>query len=77
MPDPLPLLRIAPSGVPLSKEARMPEYRRAQGSDVWHWCTNCSQWPESDYDARFTEPMAGELDSECREKEQERDCSTE
>lgn len=21
------------------------KYRRKTGSDVWHWCTNCEDWP--------------------------------
>jgi hypothetical protein len=31
----------------------MPEYRKKKGSDVWHWCKNCSKWPTSDYDAAW------------------------
>lgn len=54
----------------------MPEYRRKKGSDTWHWCTNCSNWPTSDYDVRYTKPSDGELDNECRAKEKADSCKT-
>lgn len=54
----------------------MPEYRRIKGSDVWHWCRNCSNWPTSNYDSRRTKPTSGELDNQCRSKEKEGNCRT-
>jgi hypothetical protein len=54
----------------------MPEYRRKKGSDVWHWCTNCRDWPTSNYDSTTTKPTSGELDNECRAKENNNDCRT-
>ena len=54
----------------------MPEYRRKKGSDTWHWCTNCSKWPTSDYDASYTKPTSGELDNECKAKEKANECKT-
>jgi hypothetical protein len=54
----------------------MPEYRKKRGSDVWHWCTNCSKWPTTDYDSRPTKPTTGELDNECRAKEKDGTCKT-
>ena len=44
-------------------------YRRKRGSDTWHWCTNCSNWPTSDYEEQRTKPTTGELDNECKAKE--------
>lgn len=52
----------------------MPEYRRQKGSSVWHWCRNCSKWPLVDFDAVYIKPVGGELDGECREKEDAGDC---
>ena len=45
------------------------EYRKKKDSDTWHWCTNCSNWPTSDYDSRDTKPTYGELDNECKAKD--------
>jgi hypothetical protein len=54
----------------------MREYRRRKGSDVWHWCRNCSNWPTSNYDTRDTKPTSsGELDNECLAKDRAGTCS--
>lgn len=54
----------------------MTTYRRKKGSDAWHWCTNCSNWPTSDYEETKTDgrPTSGELDNECRAKESAGTC---
>ena len=52
----------------------MPEFRRAKGSTIWHWCRNCTKWPLTDFESVFTKPTAGEMDDECRAKEQAGDC---
>jgi hypothetical protein len=54
----------------------MTTYRKRKGSDTWHWCRNCSQWPTSDYEEVTTagRPTTGELHNECRSKEQEGNC---
>jgi len=44
-------------------------YRKKKGSDTWHWCTNCSNWPTSDYVESAGKPTYGELDNECKSKE--------
>ena len=54
----------------------MPEYRRKKGSDTWHWCTNCSNWPTADYEVRYTKPTHGDLDNECKSKEAAGNCKT-
>ncbi len=54
------------------------EYRKRKGSDTWHWCTNCSQWPTSDYDSQNVlagrRPSSGELHEECLSKEKDQTC---
>jgi hypothetical protein len=52
----------------------MTEYRRKKNSDTWHWCTNCSNWPTSDYEVSHTRPTSGELDNECKAKENADNC---
>ena len=49
-------------------------YRRLKGSDTWHWCRNCSKWPNSNYDERNSKPTTGELDNECRAKDGAGNC---
>lgn len=51
-----------------------PNYRRKNGSDTWHFCTNCSGWPTSDYDSKTTRP-SGEFCNECLAKEKNGNCS--
>lgn len=58
----------------------MPEYRKRKGTDTWHWCTNCSNWPTSNYDSQNVpagkRPSSGELDNECLGKEKNNNCRT-
>lgn len=58
----------------------MTEYRKKMGSDAWHWCRNCSNWPTGtpgvDYTVSRTKPTSGELDNECRSKERAGNCRT-
>lgn len=56
----------------------MTTYRRKKDSDRWHWCTNCSDWPTSEY-VEVTlpdneRPSYGELDNQCRDKERRGEC---
>lgn len=44
-------------------------YRRRRGSDTWHVCTNCSQWPTYDYEEKYTKPAYGEFCNECKSKQ--------
>ncbi|CAD7031720.1 hypothetical protein REJC140_02956 [Pseudorhizobium endolithicum] len=44
-------------------------YRRRNGSDTWHWCSNCSNWPTTNYDERPTKPAGGDLCNECKGKD--------
>ncbi len=56
------------------------EFRRRKGSDTWHWCRNCSNWPKGkvgvDYDVRNAprKNPPGELDNECLSKERKGEC---
>ena len=51
-------------------------YRKRKGSDTWHWCTNCSNWPTSDYDVTYSKPSSGELCDQCKAKEKANECRT-
>jgi hypothetical protein len=54
-----------------------PNYRKRRGVQyyAWHFCTNCSDWPTSDYDSRTTSPTTGELCDQCQAKERAGNCS--
>ncbi len=52
----------------------MSSYRKKKYSDTWHWCRNCSKWPTSDYEERYSKPTSGELCNECKAKEKENNC---
>ncbi|CAN5246768.1 hypothetical protein BH18ACT4_BH18ACT4_11690 [soil metagenome] len=47
--------------------------RRRTSSDTWHICSNCSQWPTSDYETG--DGRTGEKCSECREKRKSGTCT--
>jgi len=49
-------------------------YRRRKGSDTWHFCSNCSNWPTSNYDTSYTKPSSGELCDECQAKKASGNC---
>jgi hypothetical protein len=54
--------------------------KRKDGGDTWHWCTNCSNWPTSNYEEvdvpAGQRPSSGELDNECLAKERAGTCQT-
>jgi hypothetical protein len=43
--------------------------------DTWHFCSNCSKWPTSDYDEKYTKPPDGELCNECKAKKDANNCT--
>jgi hypothetical protein len=51
------------------------QYRRRKGSDTWHFCSNCSNWPTSDYETSYTKPTTGELCDQCKAKKDAGNCS--
>jgi len=46
--------------------------RRRNGSDTWHFCANCSNWPNFGYDTGSGEE--GETCKECLAKERAGNC---
>jgi len=48
-------------------------YRRRKGDDTWHWCSDCSSWPESGYEEQAS-LFIGERCNECSPKEQNGNC---
>lgn len=52
-------------------------YRRRHNSDTWHWCSNCSDWPESDYSTHSgSKPTSGELCNQCEGKQKAGNCTS-
>jgi CheY-like chemotaxis protein len=49
-------------------------YRSIRGSQIWHLCTTCSEWPTNNYDEQRVPPTTGQLCNECRAKWQVNDC---
>src|SRR5262245_6706187 len=51
-------------------------YRKAAGSDIWHFCSNCRTWPLGDYVASFSPEQFGdeELCVECIARRQMGEC---
>ncbi|NJB67505.1 hypothetical protein GGQ74_001145 [Desulfobaculum xiamenense] len=50
------------------------EYRKKHGSDTWHFCKNCANWPTSGYDSKTTKPTSGELCNQCQAKKSAGNC---
>ena len=44
-------------------------YTQKNGSDTWHWRSDCSKRPTSDYKTSATKPTSGELCDECLSKD--------
>jgi len=49
-------------------------FRQREGSDTWHFCQNCSNWPTEDFDERETKPTSDDLCNECRAKLKNKKC---
>lgn len=51
-------------------------YRKRKDSDTWHFCTNCPNWPISNYDETNVpdRPSHGELDEICKNLEKKGEC---
>jgi hypothetical protein len=56
-------------------ESMASTWRRKRGSDTWHFCSNCSNWPTSDYDTSYSKPSSGEFCNECQAKRANNSCS--
>lgn len=49
-------------------------YRKRDGHDTWHWCTNCNNWPTTGYKEQPSKPSSGELCNECQSKDKAGTC---
>jgi hypothetical protein len=50
-------------------------YRKKLVSDIWHFCTNCSQWPTDSYISSEQLPGDQTLCNECIVKNQHGECN--
>jgi hypothetical protein len=39
----------------------MAQYRKRKDTDTWHFCSNCSNYPTSDYTTSPDKPSSGEF----------------
>lgn len=55
------------------------EFRRNHGDKKWHFCQNCSDWPESDYEFRIGKvvPQTGDPCWECHGRDKCGECDVE
>lgn len=49
-------------------------YVKSSNSNTWHWCKNCSKYPNIVSESRTTRP-AWDLCEECKAKERNGNCS--
>jgi hypothetical protein len=40
-------------------------FRRKRDGELWHFCSNCSNWPRVSYIEQWQKPSNGEICSEC------------
>ena len=52
-------------------------YRKHKSSRVWHFCRNCSNWPNGIYDSHpgGRRPRSGKLCDECLGKAERNNCT--
>lgn len=50
------------------------KYRKAKGSDTYHWCTNFRLWPTKEYTEYDSKP-SGEQCNQCKAKEDNKECT--
>ena len=43
-------------------------------SQSWHWCRNCSQWPDENFSQTNGKPPEGEFSAECKAKQCSGEC---
>lgn len=53
----------------------MAKYVQAEGSDNWHWCQNCSNYPSNIAKSRKTRPRT-DLCNQCKSKEDNGNCNS-
>jgi hypothetical protein len=49
-------------------------YRKGSACQTWHFCRNCSHWPEDDFQELTILPEMGELCNQCKMLQEERNC---
>ncbi|MBW3661194.1 MAG: hypothetical protein KY397_06120 [Gemmatimonadetes bacterium] len=49
-------------------------YRRRRGGRKWHFCTNCTDWPDSGFDSRASKPKADQICKTCHAKHNDGVC---
>ena len=49
-------------------------YRKRKGTDTWHFCSNCSNWPTTNFDEKKEKPTTGEFCNECQAKRNAGNC---
>jgi len=52
----------------------MTTYRKINGTDTWHFCLNCSNWPKVNYQEEQQSPRWGEICKECKVKDVKGEC---
>jgi hypothetical protein len=50
-------------------------WRKKDGSNTWHFCSNCQHWPTSNYETSDDKPTSGEPCHECRAKQDTDNCA--
>jgi len=53
----------------------MATYVQAHGSDNWHWCRNCTQYPKTVNKTTTTRPST-DLCNQCKAKEKDGTCTS-
>jgi len=53
----------------------MAGWRKRNGADAWHNCSNCSNYPTSNYTTSASNPTSGEKCNECLAKVKAGTCS--
>jgi hypothetical protein len=57
-------------------DAMAASFRKASGSQTWHFCRNCSDWPKDDerYEEKMLPAHSDQLCNECRALMREHNC---
>ena len=50
-------------------------YRQKKGKDAWHFCSNCSNWPLSEFNSKTSKPTSDEFCNQCLAKEKNNNCT--
>ena len=68
---------LTPGATPTADSLLAYRKKRVAGEDLWHCCTNCSEWPQSGYVQISQTPAAAEsVCPECLDKQEKGECSS-